>query len=110
MASTPPETVHRTVHRNGVVEFVDDRTGHRVTLTEGMTVESGGRVALAIVTIAAAVSCGSCLKRWLEPIAEYRRGWTSCRNCGARLYLPPIKQPAGMVSGDTEDMPDLRGG
>ena len=110
MASAPKENVHRTIHRNGVVEFIDAGTGHRVTVMEGMTVETGGRVALGIVTIATAVSCGACLKRWLEPIAEYRRGWTSCRHCGARLFLPPIKQPVGLVSGDTQDMPKLRGG
>ena len=110
MASTPPESVRRTVHRNGVVEFTDAGTGRRVTVMDGMTVESGGRVALGIVTIATSVSCGACLRRWLEPIAEYKRGWTSCRHCGARLFLPPIKQPVGLVSGDTEDMPKLRGG
>ena len=110
MASTPKENVHRTIHRNGVVEFVDAGTGHRVTVMEGITVETGGRVALGIVTIATAVSCGACLKRWLEPIAEHRRGWTTCRHCGARLFLPPIKETAAMLSGDTQDMPKLCGG
>ena len=107
---TGPPEVRRTIHRNGLVEFVDADTGQSVTVMEGMTVETGGRVALGIVTIAVAVSCGYCLKRWLAPIGEYRRGWTSCRHCGARLFLPPIKEPVVGEPADTQDMPKIRGG
>lgn len=78
------------MRRNGVVEFDDPDTGKHVVIMEGMTVESGGGDALAVVSVAAIVTCSACGKRWLTPVADYRQGWNRCRHCETRLFLPAI--------------------
>jgi len=82
--------VERRIHRNGVVEFDDPDTGRHVVMMEGMTVESGDNDALAVVSVATVITCGSCLRRWMTPIAEYRHGWNACPHCAANLFMPPI--------------------
>lgn len=82
--------VERRIHRNGVVEFDDPDTGRHVVMMDGLTVESGDNDALAVVSVATVITCGSCLKRWMTPIAEYRQGWNACPHCGANLFMPPI--------------------
>lgn len=86
--------IRRVVHRNGVVEFVGPATGEHMVVMEGMTVESHDNDALAIVSVAATITCGACLRRWLMPVADYKNGWTECRHCKTRLFLPPIYLPA----------------
>ncbi|MBX3702735.1 MAG: hypothetical protein KF822_03060 [Steroidobacteraceae bacterium] len=78
------------IHRNGMVEFDDPDTGRHVVMMEGLTVESGDNDALAIVSVATVITCGSCLRRWIMPIANYRQGWHSCPHCAANLFMPPI--------------------
>ncbi len=82
--------VHRLIHRNGVVEYDDPDTGMHVVMMDGLTVETSDKDALAIVSVATIVACSSCFKRWIEPIADYRQGWTKCQHCDARLFLPPL--------------------
>ncbi|MGQ0384390.1 MAG: hypothetical protein ACT4UP_06900 [Gammaproteobacteria bacterium] len=82
--------VERRIHRNGVVEFDDPDTGRHVVMMEGLTVESGDNDALAVVSVATVITCGSCLKRWMTPIADYRQGWNPCPHCAANLFMPPI--------------------
>jgi hypothetical protein len=86
--------VHRVIHRNGVVEFDDPQSGAHMVVMDGLTVESSQHVALAIVTVATAITCGVCFRRWIEPAENYRQGWGSCPHCKARLFLPPIYLPA----------------
>jgi hypothetical protein len=86
--------VRRVMHRNGAVEFNDPLSGRHMVVMEGMTVESGDNEALAIVSLASVVTCGSCFKRWIEPVENYRNGWTNCRHCKARLFMPPLYFPA----------------
>jgi hypothetical protein len=99
----------RKVHPHGVVEFDDPDTGKHVVMMDGMTVESGGNDALAVVSVAAVVSCGACLKRWLMPVADYRQGWNTCRHCNARLYLPALFVQAGKQAGGALTLIPLRG-
>ncbi|MGQ0429480.1 MAG: hypothetical protein ACT4UQ_06085 [Gammaproteobacteria bacterium] len=87
------------VQRNGVVEFDDPDTGRHVVMMEGLTVESGDNDALAVVSVAAVVSCTACRKRWIMPIADYRQGWNSCRHCNVHLYLPALFADGGDGSG-----------
>jgi hypothetical protein len=87
------KSMRRIVHRNGVVEFVGPHTGEHLVVMEGMTVESHESDALAIVSVAATVTCGACFRRWLVPVAEYKNGWSECRHCKTRLFLPPIYLP-----------------
>lgn len=89
--------VRRVIHRNGVVEYDDPNTGRHVVLMDGLTVESGENDALAIVTVATVISCSSCLKHWIMPIAEYREGWSACPHCASNLYMPSVhgRGPAG---------------
>lgn len=82
--------VQRLIHRNGVVEFDDPDTGMHVVMMDGLTVESSDNDALAIVSVAAIVTCSACFKRWISPVADYRQGWSTCRHCNARLFLPPL--------------------
>ena len=86
--------MRQVVHRNGVVEFDDPLTGHHLVVTEGMTVESNESDALAVVSVAAAITCGACFRRWFVPVTDYRNGWSNCRHCKTRLFLPPIYLPA----------------
>ena len=85
--------LHRVIHRNGVVE-IDDPSGRHMVVMDGLTVESDDNDALAIVSVASVVTCGSCFKRWLVPIENYRSGWGVCAHCDARLFLPPLYFPA----------------
>jgi len=85
--------VRRVIHRNGVVEFDDPGTGHHLVVMEGLTVESNETDSLAIVSVAAAVTCGACFRRWFVPVADYRNGWSTCKHCKTRLFLPPIYFP-----------------
>lgn len=89
MARPGVDVVH---HRNGVVEFDDPDTGNHVVILDGMTVESAHGEALAIVSIAAIISCSACSRRRITPVEEYRRGWGTCAHCGARLFMPPLEQ------------------
>jgi hypothetical protein len=86
--------LRRVIHRNGVVEFDDPQSGRHMVVMEGLTVESDDNDVLAIVTVASVVTCGSCFKRWIEPVEEYRNGWGTCRHCNANLFLPPLYFPA----------------
>jgi hypothetical protein len=85
--------MRRVVHRNGVVEFVGPGTGEHLVVMEGMTVESNETDTLAIVSVAAAVTCGSCFRRWFVPVTDYKNGWSNCRHCNTRLFMPPIYFP-----------------
>ena len=85
--------VHVVHHRNGVVEFDDPDTGNHVVIMDGMTVESAQGEALAIVSIAAIVSCSACSRRRITPVEEYRHGWGTCTHCGARLFMPVLQVP-----------------
>jgi len=101
--------VERRIHRNGVVEFDDPDTGRHVVMMEGMTVESGDDDALAVVSVATVITCGSCLKRWMTPIADYRQGWSTCPHCGANLFMPAVySAPANGENGAEVVLP-LRG-
>jgi hypothetical protein len=92
--------IEKRVHRNGVVEFDDPDTGRHVVMMEGLTVESGDDDALAVVSVATVITCGSCLRRWMTPIADYRQGWGSCPHCGVNLFMPPVyATPADDESG-----------
>ena len=82
--------IERRIHRNGVVEFDDPDTGRHVLMMDGFTVESGNNDALAVVSVASVITCGSCFRRWMTPIADYHHGWSSCTHCGANLFLPPV--------------------
>ena len=86
--------LRRVIHRNGVVEFDDPRSGRHMVVLDGMTVESGENEVLAIVSVASVVTCGACFKRWMEPVEDYRNGWGTCPHCKARLFQPPIYFPA----------------
>jgi hypothetical protein len=85
--------MRRVVHRNGVVEFVGPGTGEHMVVMEGLTVETNDSDALAIVSVAATITCGACFKRWLLPVVEYKNGWSECRHCKTRLFLPPVYLP-----------------
>lgn len=98
--------LHRVMHRNGVVEFDDPSSGRHMIVMDGLTVESGDNDALAIVSIASIVTCGSCFKRWIEPVESYRNGWGSCRHCTARLFLPPLYFPATSKPNSSRSEPD----
>lgn len=99
--------MHRVMHRNGVVEFDDPLSGRHLVVMDGMTVESGDNDALAIVSVASVVTCGSCFKRWIEPVENYHEGWGSCRHCSARLFLPPLYFPQAKKSKNSKVEPDL---
>lgn len=99
--------LHRVTHRNGVVEFDDPQSGRHMVVMDGLTVESGDNDALAIVSIASVVTCGSCFKRWIEPVENYRNGWGSCRHCSARLFLPPLYFPATAKQSSSPGEPEL---
>jgi len=99
--------LRRIIHRNGVVEFDDALSGRHIVVMDGMTVESGDNDALAIVTVASVVTCGSCFKRWIEPVENYRNGWGSCRHCNARLFLPPLYFPATSKPKSSRIKPNL---
>ncbi len=83
-------SVQRAIHQNGMTEFDDPDTGRHVVILDGLTVESSVNDTLAIISVAAIVACGSCLKRWITPVAEYQHGWSTCCRCGTRLFLPPL--------------------
>jgi hypothetical protein len=101
--------IERRVHRNGVVEFDDPDTGRHVAMTEGMTVETGGNDAIAIVSVATVITCGSCLRRWMTPVADYSQGWSSCPHCRTNLFMPPVySAPADGEDGTAVLLP-LRG-
>lgn len=89
MARAGVKVIH---HRNGVVEFDDPDTGNHVVILDGMTVESSECEAVAVVSVAAIVSCSSCSRRRIMPVAEYRHGWDTCDHCASRMYLPPLEQ------------------
>ena len=95
------------MHRNGVVEYDDPDTGRHMIVMDGMTVESGDNDALAIVSVASVVTCGSCFKRWIEPVESYRNGWGSCRHCNARLFMPPLYIPRTARSKSPRVEPEL---
>lgn len=99
--------LHRVMHRNGVVEFDDPDSGRHMVVMDGMTVESGDNDALAIVSVASIVTCGLCFRRWIQPVENYRNGWSSCRHCNARLFLPPLYFPAPARQNGSADAPDL---
>lgn len=98
--------LHRVRHRNGVVEF-DDPSGRHLVVMDGLTVESDDNDALAIVSVASVVTCGSCFKRWIEPVEAYRNGWGSCPHCKARLFLPPLYFPTTAKPEISRIEPDL---
>ena len=99
--------MHRVMHRNGVVEFDDPQSGRHMVVMDGLTVESGDNDALAIVSVASVVTCGSCFKRWIVPVENYRNGWRSCRHCSARLFMPPLYFPANSKPKNSQVEPDL---
>ncbi len=99
--------LHRVMHRNGVVEFDDPDSGRHMVVMDGLTVESGDNEALAIVSVASVVTCGSCFKRWIEPVENYRNGWGSCRHCSARLFKPPLYFPETSRQKSPASEPDL---
>ena len=99
--------LHRVMHRNGVVEFDDPESGRHMVVMDGLTVESGDNEALAIVSVASVVTCGSCFKRWFVPVENYRHGWGACPHCNARLFLPPLYFPATSRSKSSRIEPDL---
>lgn len=101
--------LRRVVHRNGVVEFDDPHTGHHMVVMEGITVETSERDALAIVSVGTVITCGSCFRRWIVPVADYRNGWSTCRHCKTRLFLPPIYLPSPEKLGTTLETPTVRG-
>jgi hypothetical protein len=101
--------LRRVIHRNGVVEFDDPHTGRHMVMMDGLTVESSETDALAIVTLATVVACGSCFRRWIEPVEEYRNGWGSCRHCNARLFLPPLYLPTTAKVANSRRSPNARG-
>ena len=86
--------LHQVIHRSGVVEFHDPQSGRHMVVMDGLTVESNDDDALAIVSIASIVTCGSCFKRWIEPVESYRNGWGTCPHCKVRLFQPPLYFPA----------------
>jgi hypothetical protein len=86
--------LRQVIHRNGVVEFDDPLSGRHMVVMDGLTVESNDDDALAIVSIASIVTCGSCFKRWIEPVENYRNGWGTCPHCKVRLFHPPLCFPA----------------
>jgi hypothetical protein len=101
--------LRRVIHRNGVVEFDDPRTGRHMVVMEGFTVESSDNDALAIVSVGTVITCGSCFRRWIVPVVDYRNGWSTCRHCSARLFMPPIYLPSPEKLGTTLPAPTARG-
>jgi len=101
--------LRRVVHRNGVVEFDDPGTGRHMVVMEGFTVESSDNDALAIVSVGTVITCGSCFRRWIVPVVDYRNGWSTCRHCSARLFMPPIYLPSPEKLGTTLPAPTVRG-
>ena len=99
------KNLHRVMHRNGAVEF-DDPSGRHMVVMDGLTVESDDNDALAIVSVASIVTCGSCFKRWLVPIENYGCGWGACAHCKARLFLPPLYFPATSTTKSSRIEPD----
>lgn len=99
--------LHRVIHRNGVVEFDDPLSGRHMVVMDGLTVESGDNDALAIVSVASVVTCGSCFRRWIEPVEDYRNGWGTCPHCTARLFLPPLYFPATSTPKSSRIEPNL---
>ncbi len=101
--------LRRVIHRNGLVEFDDPGTGRHMVVMEGMTVESSDNDALAIVSVGTVITCGSCFRRWIVPVVDYRNGWSTCRHCSTRLFMPPIYLPSPEKLGTTLPAPNVHG-